>query len=173
MITINPINTNQLTTILPSLSELLLDAVDGGASIGFLLPMSADVAENYWREVQFVVAKETVILLVAYQNEQLVGTVQLALITKPNGSHRAEVQKLLVHRKARRQGVGRALMQAIEQVAQTHSRSLLVLDTRLGDPSEQLYRQIGYSRLGVIPDYARSTNGRLDDCVFFYKNLTF
>ncbi len=99
------------------------------------------------------------------------GSVQLALATRGNGLHRAEVQKLIVHRQARHQGIGRALMAALEDTAWQEGRWLLVLDTRQGDAAEQLYEKIGYVRSGTIPQYARSADGSLHTTVFFYKLL--
>jgi ribosomal protein S18 acetylase RimI-like enzyme len=97
--------------------------------------------------------------------------VQLDLVTKPNRIHRAEVQKLLVHTRVRRQGLGLALMNAVEAVAREAGRSLLLLDTREGDPAENLYLALRYTKLGVIPNYARSLNGLLEGSVFFYRFL--
>ena len=99
----------------------------------------------------------------------LVGTAQLLLATRPNGSHRAEVAKVIVHTKARRRGIGRALMLALEERAHRLGRTTLVLDTRRGDPSEQLYTSVGYTLAGVIPHYARSANGVLDPSAFYYR----
>ena len=101
----------------------------------------------------------------------LVGTAQLLLATRPNGSHRAEVAKVIVHTKARRRGIGRALMLALEERAHRLGRTTLVLDTRRGDPSEQLYTSVGYTLAGVIPCYARSASGALDPSAFYYRVL--
>ncbi len=154
-----------------ALAALLRDAVAAGASVGFVLPLPEPVVTNYWQSVIADVAAGDRVLLVATLDGQVVGTVQLALVAKPNAAHRAEVQKLLVHTAARRQGVARALLAAVEQQAAAHGRTLLVLDTRAGDPAAALYRSAGYVAIGVIPDYARSPDGRLEGAEFFYKQL--
>lgn len=110
------------------------------------------------------------VLLVAHDaDDRLVGSVQLHLAQRPNARHRAEVTRLMVHPVARRRGLGRRLMLALEHVAQREGRSLLVLDTRSGDPSNALYQQLGYLEAGRIPRYARSASGQLDGTVFYYK----
>jgi ribosomal protein S18 acetylase RimI-like enzyme len=105
------------------------------------------------------------------QDERVLGSVQLHLEVRPNGRHRAEVAKLMVHPDARRRGIGRQLMRALETVALRERRTLLVLDTREGDPSNALYASLGYVEVGRIPRYARSASGRLDASVFYYKEL--
>ncbi len=155
--------------VLPDLIETLRDSVANGASVGFLPPLSEAEARRYWAGVIEDLARATRVLLVARQAERLVGTVQLELATKPNARHRAEVQKLMVHSQARRQGIGRALLAAIEEEARRAGRTLLVLDTRQGDPSEQLYLSHGYTMAGIIPQYCRSANGKLDATVLYYR----
>jgi GNAT superfamily N-acetyltransferase len=157
---------------LPELIGLLQDAVDSGASIGFLPPLSDEEAHTYWNDVLEGVAKGTRILLAARNAGNIAGTVQLELATKPNAKHRAEVQKLLVLRDRRRIGIGRHLMQALEPVARQRGRILLVLDTRQGDAAEQLYRQLGYIEVGAIPSFAQNAAGALDATVIFYKSLS-
>ena len=158
--------------ILVELVALLQDTVDGGASVGFLPPLSAEEAQHYWHEVFQDVARGTQVLLGAREGGQIVGSVQLALATKANATHRAEVQKLFVLSKQRRRGTARALMQALETVASERGRTLLVLDTRQGDSAEHLYRKLGYIEAGVIPAYARNATGELDGTIFFYKLLS-
>ncbi len=138
---------------LSQLIHLLQDAVTSGASVGFLPPLNAEDAQQYWRTVFQEVAQDTCVLLVARDSGRIVGSVQLALATKPNARHRAAVQKLFVLSSQRRRGIGRALMQGVEQVARSGERTLLVLDTRQGDSAEQLYRTLGYCEVGVIPAY--------------------
>jgi ribosomal protein S18 acetylase RimI-like enzyme len=159
--------------VLPHLIHLLQDTVASGASVGFLPPLSTEDAQQYWRTVFEEVQKYACVLLVAREVGQIVGSVQLALATKPNARHRAEVQKLFVLSSQRRRGVGRALMQAVEQAARDGQRTLLVLDTRQGDSAEQLYRTLGYCEVGVIPGYAHSVAGTLDSTVIFYKTFPF
>ncbi len=156
---------------LPKLASLLQNVVTNGASVGFLLPLSEEDALVYWQDVAKAIESSSRILLIAKADDELAGTVQLDLATRANGSHRAEVAKLMVHTSFRRQGVARLLMNAIEAEARSADRTTLVLDTREGDPSEALYAKLGYVRAGVIPEYARSTDGKLHSTVFMYKLL--
>lgn len=156
---------------LDAFAGLLVDVVADGASIGFLAPLDPAEASAYWRSVVQALRGEGRVLLAAFDSEGLAGTVQLDLAGMPNGSHRAEVVKLMVHLRARGQGLGADLMRQVESLARQHGRSLLVLDTRRGDPSESLYRRIGYQEAGAIPRYARSSTGQLHETVFFYKEL--
>jgi len=158
-------------THLVDLVHLLEDAVDGGASIGFLPPLAPGEAEKYWREVFDALSTPHRVLLIARDDDRIVGTVQLDYAARANGSHRAEVIKLMVHRSARRRGIGEALMEEAARVAFRDGRTLLVLDTRAGDPSERLYRKLGYTAAGAIPDYARSASGELHATVILYKHL--
>jgi GNAT superfamily N-acetyltransferase len=156
----------------PQLIRLLQDAVDSGASVGFLAPLSDVEAYHYWMKAFVQVAENSRIILAAMHEDRIVGSVQLELASMPNAAHRAEVQKLLVLRSWRRQGLGLALMTAIEQAARRQGRRLLVLDTRLGDAAEQLYTHMGYTRVGVIPAFALSSAGTLDATVVFYRDLS-
>jgi acetyltransferase len=157
---------------LPDLSALLVDAVASGASIGFLPPLGPTEAADYWAGVAAAVAEGSRVLLVARDaGGALVGSAQLGLETRPNGRHRAEVMKVMVHRKARGRGIGRALMLAAEAEARRHGRTTLFLDTRLGDPAEGLYRATGWTFVGSIPRYARSANGAFDANAIYYKLL--
>jgi len=158
---------------LRALVGLLKDAVDSGASVGYLPPLAQSEGEGYWRGVVEDVRRGSCVLLGAREADgTLVGTAQLLLATRPNGSHRAEVAKVIVHTKARRRGIGRALMLALEARARALGRTTLVLDTRRGDPSEELYTSVGYTLAGVIPRYAQSANGALAPSAFYYRVLT-
>ena len=161
----------EIEAAFPSLVALLRDAVDGGASVGYLAPLGEDEARAFWVDVAADVARGSRILLVARDGEAIIGTIQLGLVQKPNGRHRAEVQKLLVLSSARRQGLGRRLMLAIEDEARLQRRSLVVLDTLQGSDAERLYRTLGYSEAGVIPYFARCDDGELYPTVVFYKWL--
>jgi ribosomal protein S18 acetylase RimI-like enzyme len=156
---------------LGDLIDLLQDAVDSGASVGFLPPLSRDAASDYWRSIFEDLDAGHRLLLGAMDGSRLVGAVQLELARKPNASHRAEVQRLLVLRSVRRQGIAEALMRQLHELARQHGRTLLVLDTREGDPSELLYQKLGYIRAGVIPGYARSGDGALDATAFYYLDV--
>lgn len=150
-----------------SLSELLVKVVDDGASIGFLPPMKLSDARNYWQTV----LNPDVLLFIAKINNEIVGTIQVHLCTKQNGLHRAEIAKLMTGPNARRNGVARTLLKVAEERAVSEGRTLLVLDTREGDPSNQLYQSIGFISAGKIPNFALSGKGELDTTVIYYKNL--
>lgn len=157
---------------LGALADILEDAVDDGASIGFVPPLGPTEARDYWQSVVEAVREGSRVLLVAYGPDgALVGSAQLGLEGRANGRHRAEVMKVMVHRRARRRGIGRALLLAAEEHAHRLGRSTLVLDTRLGDPSERLYRAAGWTFVGSIPRYARSAGGALDANAIYYKLL--
>lgn len=152
---------------LRKLAEMLIAVVNEGASIGFLPPLSHKDALSYWSNVM----NDDVVLWIVEQHGETVGSVQLHLCSKPNGMHRAEIAKLMVHPSARRKGIGQLLMAEAEARAIAESRSLLVLDTRAEDPSNLLYRSIGFMEAGRIPQYAMSANGELHDTVYYYKLL--
>lgn len=156
---------------LHELSDILIDAVDSGASVSFMLPPTDAEAAAYWHDVLAAVADGRTILLAALLDNRAVGTVQLCLSTPPNQLHRAEVAKLLVHRAARRQGIGRALMERIEEIARRCDRTLLTLDTWTGSVADRLYCSLGYVRAGKIPGYARLSDGSLGETSIFYKQL--
>ncbi|RIK40508.1 MAG: GNAT family N-acetyltransferase [Chloroflexi bacterium] len=170
--TIVQLDADHAAARIDDLIHLLQDAVADGASIGFLPPLTADDAHRYWRNSIGAVEQGERLLFAALDADRLIGSVQLALEMRLNGLHRAEVQKLVVHTHFRRQGIGQRLMHAAEKAALSAGRTLLVLDTRRGDPSEQLYQQLGYSRAGVIPQYARNATGQLDDTVLYYRLLS-
>jgi GNAT superfamily N-acetyltransferase len=156
---------------LDGLVALLADVVDGGASVGFLPPLAREEALAFWRDVAAAVGAKTRVLWVARADGEIVGSAQLELATKPNARHRAEVMKVMVLSRARRAGIGRALMQAVENEARCRNRTTLVLDTRQGDPSELLYRSLGWQPAGVVPKYALNGDGGVDPTVFYYKLL--
>jgi ribosomal protein S18 acetylase RimI-like enzyme len=152
------------------LIALLRDVVDAGASVGFLPPLGVDEAGRYWDGVAAALGGGSRRLWIARgASGAIIGTVQLDLEARPNGSHRAEVMKLMVHTGARRRGMGRALMLAAEAEARGCGRTTLVLDTRRGDPSEALYLSLGWTLAGIIPRYARSADGGLDATAFYYR----
>ncbi len=172
-VVVEVLGVDQAAREIRALVGLLQDAVDSGASVGFLPPLGEAEGEAYWRAVVESVREGSCVLLGAREADgALVGTAQLLLAMRANGSHRAEVAKVIVHTKARRRGIGRALMLALEGRARGLGRTTLVLDTRRGDPSEQLYTSVGYTLAGVIPRYARSANGALDPSAFYYRVLT-
>ncbi|MGU3352790.1 GNAT family N-acetyltransferase [Bacillus sp. M5A3_1b] len=157
----------QINDDMEELSKLLKTVVDDGASIGFLPPLEQIESTKYW---ETVLAPE-VILYVAKINNEVAGSIQLHLVTKPNGIHRAEICKLMTHPNFRRNGIGRSLMQKAEERAKQENRSLIVLDTREGDPSNRLYKSLDYKEVGKILEYAISPNGNLDATVIYYKMI--
>jgi acetyltransferase len=159
------------TAVVPKLASLLQNAVESGGSIGFLPPLSDKEASEYWQDVISALKTPYRILLIATEEDEVIGTVQLDMASRANGSHRAEVCKLMVHTEHRGKGVAQALMHAIEERAQKEKRTTLILDTREGDPSEKLYTKLGYLRAGSIPAYARSADGSVHTTVFMYKLL--
>ncbi|WP_419886215.1 GNAT family N-acetyltransferase [Paenibacillus sp. B-A-8] len=164
----NIVSIEQLFSIeesIDELSELLIQVVEDGASIGFLPPLDASDSVLYWHNV----LAPDVILFVATMNEIIVGSVQLHLSTKANGTHRGEIAKLMTHPNYRRNGIARSLMQKAEERATQEDRSLIVLDTREGDPSNLLYTSMGYIQAGRIPYYAISANGELHATIYYYK----
>ncbi len=159
-------------SLIEPLGRLLTDAVHSGASVGFLAPVAPATADRYWRGIFATLdAGDDLLLWVAEAGGQVVGSVQLALCPKENGGHRAEVQKLFVHSVARGRGISTLLMQAAETEARHRQRSLLVLDTLLGSHAENVYRHLGWSRAGEIPDFAMSPDGELFPTVYYFKQL--
>jgi acetyltransferase len=169
MFEIEILSGGQAQHILPRLVALLQDSVQSGASVGFLPPLAFEAAEEYWLETLNEVTQGRRILLVASEAGDVAGTVQLALATKQNGLHRAEVQKLVVHTRFRHRGIARALMGAAEEAARKAGRTLLVLDTEQGGAAERLYAKCGYTRAGAIPQYALNAERSLITTVVFYK----
>jgi GNAT superfamily N-acetyltransferase len=153
------------------LAAVLLDCVEGGASVSFMYPLSRERAVAFWRRVADGVAAGERALLVAEDADGLCGTVQLVLEQPENQPHRADLSKMLVHRRARRQGVGAALIRAAEAVALDCGKRLLVLDTVTGGDAERLYERLGWARVGVIPGYALFPRGGLCSTTVFYREL--
>jgi len=153
------------------LSDLLIDAVDSGASVGFLPPLLRPAAHAYWRSVITAMREGSRVLLAAMDGGVLNGSVQLQLEMRANGNHRAEAMKLFVHRRARRRGLAKGLMAAVESTARTRGRTLLLMDTRKGGEAHRMCESLGYVRFGEVPGYARSADGQLHTTVFFSKQL--
>lgn len=170
-VTIQVSSGDQAGELRDGLVELLVDAVKAGATIGFLEAVSRDEAIEYWERVFAEVEFGRRLLIVAKNGEHVLGAIQLSLAQLPNGKHRGEVERLLVHTAARRQGLGTALMMAAEDAALARGRHLLLLDTRAGDPAGKLYEKLGYIRAGVIPGYALSPSGHLHGSAIYYRDL--
>jgi GNAT superfamily N-acetyltransferase len=154
--------------MIDGLADVLIDCVEGGASVSFMSPLTRDRAVGFWREVAIDVARGARALVLAEDAEGICGTVQLAFAPFENQPHRADLLKMLVHRRARRQGVGVALLRAAEATARECGKTLLVLDTA-SDEAERLYQREGWIRVGVIPDFALLPQGGLCDTTVYYK----
>jgi GNAT superfamily N-acetyltransferase len=153
------------------LAEVLIDCVEGGASVSFMHPLSHERAAAFWRRVANAVAAGQRALLVAEDAQGICGTVQLVFAEPENQPHRADLVKMLVHRRARRQGLGTALMRSAEAMALDCGRTLLVLDAVTGGDAERLYERLGWHRVGVIPGYALFPHGGLCSTTYFYRKL--
>ncbi len=157
--------------LLPALTDILLDCVDGGASVSFMSPLSRDKAQAFWRGVLEGAARgERIVLMARDAQDRLSGTVQVILAQPENQPHRADVAKMLVHRRARRQGLGEALMRAAERAAAKAGKTLHVLDTA-SDTAERLYTRAGWVECGRIPGYALLPSGEPCATTYFYKQL--
>jgi GNAT superfamily N-acetyltransferase len=154
-----------------ALADVLIDAIDGDAGVSFLHPLEPARAQAFWRDVADDVAAGRRALLIAEDDGGVVGTVQLVLEQPENQPHRADLSKMLVHRRARRRGVGAALLEAAEQTARDCGKTLLVLDTNTGSDAERLYARMGWSRVGEIPDFSIQPRGGLRATTVFYKRV--
>jgi len=152
------------------LTDVLIDCVEGGASVSFMLPMSRAKAEVYWRAAAASLARGELLLAAEDSAGTIIGTVQLRLDQPENQPHRADLTKMLVHRRGRRRGVGAALLAGAERAALAAGKTLLVLDTASGE-AERLYERLGWMRVGVIPGYALLPRGGLCDTTMYYRNL--
>jgi GNAT superfamily N-acetyltransferase len=155
---------------LDELCEVLLDCVEGGASVNFMWPMTRDKAERFWRGVADGLARGDRAVLVAEIDGRIIGTAQTVWAPQENQPHRADVAKMLVRREARRLGVGAALLRAAEVAARDAGKRVLVLDTA-SDSAERLYEREGWQRVGCIPEFALMPDGALCDTHVFYKKL--
>ncbi|MEU1404071.1 GNAT family N-acetyltransferase [Streptomyces sp. NPDC005728] len=154
------------------LADLLAETVAGGASVGFLAPLGRAEAAAWWRERAGAVAAGRLAVWVAVDGtDRVAGTVSLTLPDKPNSRHRAELVKLMVHRSARGQGLGRRLLTTAEHAAAATGITLLHLDTETGSPAEHLYRSAGWTAAGTIPDYAADPSGTLRPTTLYYKRV--
>ena len=153
------------------LGALLKDAVDGGASVNFLAGVTSAEAAAWWAARSAGVAAGTITVFVARDGDRIVGSTLLERSRNPNSPHRAEIGKVIVHRSARRQGLGRALMKAAEERARNEGRWMLVLDTVTGSPAAAMYESLGWQTVGTIPGYALDTAGVPEAATYYYKDL--
>lgn len=156
--------------LVDGLTVVLVDAVQSGAGVSFMSDLTHDAAAAWWRRTLGSATPRTIIL-VARDEGGIVGTVQLQPAWPPNQPHRADVAKLMVHRRARGKGVARALMEELERQARTQRFTLLLLDTCKGSAAERLYTSMGWTRVGEVPNFALNPDGSWCDTVFFYKQL--
>jgi ribosomal protein S18 acetylase RimI-like enzyme len=170
---IRQLSSAELPGHLATLTDILVKTVEAGASVGFVLPFPPEAAASFWQDKIFTaVQRSDVLLFGAFLEGQLQGTVQLSVALPPNQPHRADVGKLLVHPDARRAGLGRALMQQLEAEARRLGKTLLLLDTRSGDPSQRLYESLGYQVAGSVPGFCRHPSAaRFEPTTFLYKAL--
>ncbi|SDA50640.1 acetyltransferase [Pseudomonas sp. NFPP33] len=170
-VTLQRLDSTNFANYREGLIVLLLDAINDGASIGFLADLDEREAAEYFAQVHAAMTDGSLLLWVAHEQSRVLGSVQLSLCQKPNGLNRAEIQKLLVLSDSRRRGIARLLMQAVEQEAATRQRGLLYLDTEAGSDAEQLYRHLGYQCIGGLPDYACGPDGTYRANAIYYKTL--
>ena len=171
MLSIRRLGPAEARTNIGALADVLVDCVEGGASVSFMWPFSKAAATEFFEKVAQGVAAGERILLAAFADSELVGTVQILTALPPNQPHRADVAKMLVHRSARRKGVAALLMQEAEREARSAGKTLLVLDTVTGGDAERLYERLKWVRVGVIPNYALFPDGRWCDTTIFWKAL--
>lgn len=170
---VRPLAADEAGARVAALADVLIDCVEGGASVSFMAPLGRDRAEAFWRGVADGVAAGDRVLLVAERvgDGAIVGTVQVVFAWPENQPHRADVAKMLVRRSARRHGLGARLMAAAESAARAAGRTVLVLDTVTGSDADRLYARLGWVRVGEVPDYALWPDGRRCPTTFFYKAL--
>ncbi|WP_312382927.1 GNAT family N-acetyltransferase [Atlantibacter subterraneus] len=172
MTTITPLSAPQIEAQRDALSQLLIDCVNDGASVSFMLPMTQAKAQAFWSRVADSAARgERIVLVALNEQQQITGTVQLILDQPENQPHRADVAKLLVSPGARRQGIAQLLMAELESQAARENRSVLVLDTATGSGAETFYQQAGWQRVGEIPHYALMPDGASCSTTYYYKHL--
>jgi GNAT superfamily N-acetyltransferase len=170
-ITLSRASAEEAAAQVDALAQVLVDCVEGGASVSFMWPLPLAKAQAFWRGVADGVARGERALLLARDSAGVVGTVQLVLAQPDNQPHRADVSKMLVHRRARRQGVAQRLMAMVDAVARAEGKTVLVLDTVTGGDAERLYARSGWQRVGSVPDYALMPDGALCATTVFYKRV--
>jgi GNAT superfamily N-acetyltransferase len=170
-LSIRPVSSGALTALVPALAELLSATVNGGASLGFVPPMSADEARDYWRSLRPELQAGRRLVFGAFHDDRIVGSGQLALPAWPNAKHRAEVQKLFVDASLQGQGIGRLIMAALHAAALDQGRSLVMLNARHGGSAERFYRALGYRVAGVIPGYMVGPDRTRIDSVTMYQEI--
>jgi GNAT superfamily N-acetyltransferase len=171
MITVRQLDATEARRYTSLLADVLLDCVDGGASVSFMADLTKSVAEAFFEKCVDGIERGERILLAAFHDDELVGTVQVTTATPPNQPHRADIAKLLVRRSARGQGIATQLMGNAEEASRKAGKTLLVLDTVTGESAERLYSRMGWTKAGIIPNYALFPDGRWCDTTIFWKTL--
>ena len=168
---IKTLSPRELEASLPTFIELLQETINGGGALGFHAPLAAEDARAYWRALRCELESGSRVLLAAWQNGRIVGSGQLALAPWENATHRATIEKLFVTADMRGRGLGKALINALQDAARLRGRSLLLINARRAAPAEQLYKSLGYREFGVIPGYAMGPKGERYDSVCMYREL--
>ncbi len=171
VVEIRRLSANEAARHIAGLAQVLVDCVEGGASVSFMLPFTQDEANEFFQRVIEEVDRSHRILLAAFIGQEIVGTVQIITDLPANQPHRADIAKMLVKRSARNHGIGQSLMMAAEQAAREAGKTLLVLDTVTGAAGERLYARLGWIRVGEIPNYALFPDGRPTSTTVFYRQL--
>lgn len=171
MVEIRRLNAAEAQQYVGELAGVLVDCVEGGASVSFMSPFGQSHGEEFYRKVAVGVDAGERILLAAFLEGRVVGTVQVLIAMPPNQPHRAEIAKLLVLRSARGRGIAHSLMEEAERQAVSAGKTLLVLDTVTGGDAERLYERLGWVKVGVVPDFALFPDGRWTDATIFWKKL--
>ncbi|MBN3788428.1 GNAT family N-acetyltransferase [Burkholderia sp. Ac-20353] len=171
-IVIRHVDASEALACIDALADVLIDCVEGGASVSFMLPIARATARDFWKRVADGVATGERILIVAEDADgRIVGTVQVVTAQPENQPHRADVAKMLVCRRARRQGIAARLMAAVDAAARAAGKTVLVLDTVTGGDAERLYERAGWQRVGVVPNFALMPDGAPCATTFFHKQL--
>ena len=171
-VTVRRIGANEAAACVDALADVLIDCVEGGASVSFMRPLPREKAASFWRGVADAVARSERVLLIAEDRAgRIVGTVQLIMSLPDNQPHRGDVAKMLVRRDARRRGIAQRLMAALDTSARAEGKTVLVLDTVTGGEAEHLYARAGWQRVGEVPKYALMPDGAFCGTTFFYKHL--
>ena len=171
-VTVRRVAAGEAAGCVEALADVLIDCVEGGASVSFMLPLAREKAVGFWRGVADGVARGERVLLVAEDDEgRIVGTVQMIVSLPDNQPHRGDIAKMLVHRSARRRGIAQRLMTSLEVAARQEGRTVLVLDTVTGGDAERVYQRGGWQRVGEVPRYALMPDGQFCSTTFFYKHL--
>ena len=171
MVTSRRLSAEEARDVLDDLAAVLVDCVDGGASVSFVHPFTHEEARAFFEGLLPEIEAGKRALIAAYDDEGIVGTVQMVHASPPNQPHRGDIAKLLVHRRGRGRGLAGRLMAAAEDAARDDGKTLLVLDTVTGTPAFELYRKLGWTIVGEIPGYALGVTGELERATVFYKQL--